>query len=116
MISGTASIAAEGKSMFTNDVEGQIRLTFDVVEAILQARGMGWKNTVRAVGYFRDMRDLPVFEKCCRDRGIAPLPLVAAHTTVCRDDLLFEIELDAISTVGLESEKGVACDVANGNR
>jgi hypothetical protein len=48
---------------------------------------------------------VPLFEKCCRDRGIAPLPLTPAHTTVCRDDLLFEIELDAISTATLP--KGV---------
>jgi hypothetical protein len=38
-----------------------------------------------------------------------------AHATVCRDDLLFEIELDAISTIGLEKEKGVAGDIAYGS-
>ncbi len=115
IVSGTASIAADGKSMFTNDVAKQIHLTLDVVEAILRSREMNWKNTVRAVGYFRDMDALPVFEACCCERGIPPLPVVPAHATVCRDDLLFEIELDAISTVGLEKEKGVAGDVAYGN-
>ncbi len=108
IISGTASIAAGGQSLFADDVPRQIHITLDVVEAILRSREMDWKNTVRAVGYFRDIKDLPVFEKCCRDRGIEPLPMVAAHATVCRDDLLFEIELDAISTVGLEKEKGEA--------
>ncbi len=115
IVSGTASIAADGKSVFTNDVHGQIHLTLDVVEAILRSRKMAWENTVRAVGYFRDIGDLPAFEKCCRDRGIAPLPMVPVNATVCRDDLLFEIELDAVSTVGLEEEKGVAGDVAYGN-
>ncbi len=105
IISGTASIAPEGESMFTNDCGKQIQLTLDVVEAILKSRGMDWSDTVRAVGYFRDMKDVPLFEKCCRDRGIAPLALIPAHTTVCRDDLLFEIELDAISTTTLA--KGV---------
>jgi len=32
--------------------------------------------------------------------------MVPAHATVCLDDLLFEIELDAISTVAIEKEKG----------
>jgi enamine deaminase RidA (YjgF/YER057c/UK114 family) len=105
IISGTASIAPEGKSLFTNDVAKQIHLTLDVVEAILQSRQMDWKNTVRAVCYFRNIEDLPVFEKCCRDRGITHLPMVPAHATVCRDDLMFEIELDAISTVAFEKEK-----------
>jgi len=106
IVSGTASIAVDGKSMFTSDVAKQIHLTLDVVEAILRSRKMDWNNTSRAIGYFRDIENLPVFEKCCRDRGIAPLPLIPVHATVCRDDLLFEIELDAISTVELEKEKG----------
>ncbi len=79
IVSGTASIAADGKSMFTNDVAKQIHLTLDVVEAILRSREMDWNNTSRAICYFRDIEDLPVFEKCCRDRGIAPLPMVPAH-------------------------------------
>ena len=102
IVSGTASIAADGKSMFPNDVSAQIHLTLDVVEAILRSRAMDWRNTVRAVGYFRDIEDLPLFEKCCRDRGMTPLPMTPAHAIVCRDDLLFEIELDAISTIRLD--------------
>ncbi len=102
MVSGTASIAADGTSMFSDDVAKQIHLTLDVAEAILKSRQMDWENTTRAIGYFRNFDDMPLFEKCCRDRGIAPLPFVPVHATVCRDDLLFEIELDAISTVGLK--------------
>lgn len=83
--------------MYVGDVEKQIHLTLDVVEAILRSRGMDWKNTVRAVGYFRDIADLPLFEYCCRTRGIPALPLTPAHTIVCRNDLLFEMELDAVS-------------------
>ena len=98
IISGTASIAADGKSMFADDVTRQIHLTLDVVEEILKSREMSWKNTVRAVGYFRRIEDLPLFERCCRERGIVPLPLIPAHAIVCRDDLLFEIELDAVAS------------------
>ncbi len=98
LISGTASIAPGGKSLYPDDVVKQIHLTLDVVEAILTSRGMDWPNTTRAVGYFRDIGDLPAFEACCRERGIAPLPLAPAHATVCRADLLFEMELDAIAT------------------
>jgi enamine deaminase RidA (YjgF/YER057c/UK114 family) len=100
-ISGTASIAPGGASLFADDVKKQIHLTLDVVEAILQSRGMNWENTVRAVGYFRNIEDLPVFDACCKERGIAPLPLTPAHAVVCRDDLLFEMELDALSTAQL---------------
>jgi len=98
MISGTASIAADGTSMFLNDTVKQIHRTLDVVEAILKSRKMDWKNTTRAVGYFRDIKALPLFEACCRERGIPQLPILPAHSTICREDLLFEIEVDAIST------------------
>jgi enamine deaminase RidA (YjgF/YER057c/UK114 family) len=115
LISGTASIAPGGASMFPEDVEKQIHLTLDVVEAILKSRGMGWQNTIRAVGYFRNIDDLAVFEACCEKRGIAPLPLAPAHATVCRADLLFEMELDAIAAVK-NQESGVESDVVRQER
>ena len=74
----------------------QIHWTLDVVQAILKSRGYEWADTVRAIVYFRDIHDLPVFDAICNERGIAPLPLAPAHAIVCRDDLLFEIELDAV--------------------
>lgn len=97
LVSGTASIAPDGASEHRDDVVKQIRLTLDVVEAILRSRDMDWGQTVRAIGYFRDLDAVPIFEDCCRQRGLPELPLTPAHAAVCRDDLLFEIELDAIS-------------------
>lgn len=97
LASGTASIAPGGESLFADDFSKQIHLTLDVVEAILHSCGMDWQDTTRAVGYFRDMRALSVYEECCRQRGMAHFPMVAAHATVCRDDLLFEMELDAVA-------------------
>lgn len=96
-ISGTASIAPEGQSLHQDDVVKQIHTTLDVVEAILKSHGYGWDHTVRAIGYFRNIEDLAVFDAISKERGIPPLPLAPAHAIVCRDDLLFEIELDAIS-------------------
>jgi hypothetical protein len=97
MISGTASIAVDGTSLFPGNIAKQIHLTLDVVEAILHSRDMVWGTTKRAIGYFRNIHDLPAFETCCRDRGISPLSLVPASATVCRPELLFELELDSIA-------------------
>lgn len=97
IISGTASIAPDGKSLFFDDIVKQIHCTLDVVEAILKSRGMDWQNSVRAVAYFHDIRALPTFDACCRQRGMPLLPLVPAHATICRADLLFEMELDAVA-------------------
>ena len=96
-ISGTASIAPGGASLHNGDVVKQIHTTLDVVEAILKSRGYAWQDTVRAIGYFRDIHDLPVFDAISRERGIGPLPLAPAYAIVCREDLLFELELDAVT-------------------
>ncbi len=95
LISGTASIAPGGESMHQGDTVAQIALTMKVVGAILESRGMAWKDTTRAIGYFQNMQDAPLLADYCRANGILDLPVVNAHATVCRDDLLFEIELDA---------------------
>lgn len=95
LISGTASIAPGGESMHRGNTAAQIDLTMKVVGAILESRGMAWQNTTRAIGYFQDMRDAPLLADYCHANGIQDLPVVNAHATVCRHDLLFEIELDA---------------------
>ncbi len=98
LISGTASIAPGGESVHRGDTAAQIELTMKVVAAILESRGMTWKDTTRAIGYFQDMKDAPLLAEYCRANGIKDFPVVNAHATVCRDDLLFEIELDAAVT------------------
>lgn len=97
MISGTASIAPDGGSVHLDDVPAQIDLTMRVVEAILKSRGMDWNSAVRGIAYFQRMGDAPLLAQYCEERGIRNLPVINAHATVCRTDLLFEIEIDAIA-------------------
>ena len=97
-ISGTASIAPDGLTLHEGDVVKQIHLTLDVVQGILRSRGMDWSDAVRAVAYFHDIHDLVAFDRICAERGIPALPLIPAHATVCRADLLFELELDAMTS------------------
>jgi enamine deaminase RidA (YjgF/YER057c/UK114 family) len=95
-ISGSASIAPNGRTLHEGDVVRQIHLTLDVVENILKSRGMDWSHAARAVGYFFDLADLPTFDAICLERGMPTLPMAPAHAIVCRGDLLFELELDAV--------------------
>jgi len=92
-ISGTASIEPGGRSVHKGDPSAQIKLTMDVVEAILGEGGMDFGDTTRAVGYFRDPAHISFWNDF--SRGLPALPLLAVGCHVCRDDLLFEIELDA---------------------
>jgi enamine deaminase RidA (YjgF/YER057c/UK114 family) len=95
-ISGTASIEPGGKTAYVGDLPKQIELSMDVVAAILESRRMGWKDISRAVAYVRNMEAAPVFASYCRTHKLPPLPCAVAHADICRDDLLFEIEADAI--------------------
>lgn len=95
-ISGTASIERSGKTVFHNDVLKQIEFTMKVVEAILESRNMNWINTAKAIAYFPYINDIYIFQKYLNDNNYPDIPIAYSHTDICRDDLLFEIELDAI--------------------
>jgi enamine deaminase RidA (YjgF/YER057c/UK114 family) len=95
-ISGTASIDPDGNSLYLGDAERQIALTMEVVAAILESRGMSWNDASRGIAYFKNItQDKPIYDAYCRAHNIPAFPLAISHADVCRDDLLFEIELDA---------------------
>jgi enamine deaminase RidA (YjgF/YER057c/UK114 family) len=94
LISGTAGIAPDGKTIYPDDPEKQIRLTMDVVKAILESRGMNWNDLFRGIAYFKDMAHLPIYKRV--SFNIPRFPLAVSHADICRHDLFFEIEVDAV--------------------
>lgn len=94
LISGTASIAPEGYTIHLGETEPQIAHTTRVIEAILQSRGMGWEDVSRAIAYVKRPEDVELASNHMSQLADAPVLLV--NNDVCRDDLLFEIELDAV--------------------
>ncbi|MDR1280345.1 MAG: translation initiation inhibitor [Opitutaceae bacterium] len=95
LVSGTASIEPGGRTAHTGDLDAQIDLSLRVVAAILESRGMAWTDVARAIAYFPDLSWMPRFEARRVALGLPPIPAILAHCDICRDDLLFEIELDA---------------------
>jgi enamine deaminase RidA (YjgF/YER057c/UK114 family) len=95
-ISGTASIDPDGVTAHVADVEKQIALTMEIVAAILESRKMGWEDTSRAIAYFKDIENSPLLDKYCRENRLPHMPIAVAHGDICRDELLFEIEIDAV--------------------
>ncbi len=94
-ISGTASIDKKGNTVFIDDTPAQIKMTMEVVKAILNEADMAWKDAVSSLAYFKHRKDFGLFDDYCRGAGIK-LPHIKVEADVCRDDLLFELELDAI--------------------
>jgi enamine deaminase RidA (YjgF/YER057c/UK114 family) len=96
LISGTASIDASGKSVHLEDPARQIDYTMKVVEAILESRGMDWQHLARGIAYFKSSDDVILWEDWAAANRLPRFPLAISHADVCRDELLFEIEVDAI--------------------
>jgi enamine deaminase RidA (YjgF/YER057c/UK114 family) len=96
-ISGTASIDAQGKTIFLGDCAAQVRQTMEIVQAILQSREMDWGDVTRSLVYFKRGADAPLFEKYRQENGVPPFPAIVVENDICREDLLFEIEVDAIA-------------------
>jgi enamine deaminase RidA (YjgF/YER057c/UK114 family) len=99
LVSGTASIEPDGRTAHVSDVRAQIELSMQVVEAILESRRMSFADVTRATAYFKSPADAPAFAHWCDQRELRKLPVISAGGDICRRDLLFEVELDAIQAV-----------------
>jgi enamine deaminase RidA (YjgF/YER057c/UK114 family) len=95
-ISGTASIEPGGDTVFLDDTAGQIELTMKVISEILKSRNMSWSDTVKAIAYFKDINEKILFDEYLRKNNYPHLPVAIVHADICRDNLLFELELDAV--------------------
>ena len=95
-VSGTASIAPAGHTIHVGDPRRQLQLTMEVVAGILNSRQMGWEDVTRGIGYFKHTEDAPLFHEYCREHRLPAMPVVISKNDICRDDLLFEIEVDAV--------------------
>ena len=101
IVSGTASIEPGGRTAHVGDLPGQLDLTFRVVRAILESHGMSYLDVIRATAYLKHAGDAAPFERWCEERGLNSLPIVTTRADICRDELLFELELDAIAPENL---------------
>jgi 2-iminobutanoate/2-iminopropanoate deaminase len=111
LISGTASIGANGETLHVGDFRAQTRRTFDNITALLEAEGATWKDIVRTTCYLRDIeRDYEAFNQertdFYREQGLDPLPAsTGIQAILCRPELLIEIEAIAVFRSGAASEE-----------
>ncbi|MGB9104590.1 MAG: Rid family hydrolase [Terriglobales bacterium] len=102
LISGTASIDEQGRTLYAGDLRAQTRRTFDNITALLASEGATWKDVVRTTCYLRDIeRDYKAFNEeraaFYREQALNPLPAsTGIQAILCRSDLLVEIEAIAM--------------------
>ena len=96
-ISGTASIQPNSHEVaFVGDIERQIDCTMKAVLAILESRGYGWQDTVRSIVYLKKPEFLPAWRAWLAEHRLPTTFAAETVCDVCRDEWLFEIELDAV--------------------
>ncbi len=71
-----------------------------VVAAILESRRMTFADTAFATAFFKHSADAPLFADWQARHGLQTLPVVSTNCDICRDNLLFEIELEAVQADG----------------
>jgi len=97
LISGTASIGENGQTLYWEDINKQISHTFKVVEAILNSQKMKLEHVVRCIAYVKTKEYINNFYDKLKLLNIINFPTIVSVNDICRHDLLFEIELDAVS-------------------
>lgn len=102
LISGTASIDDEGKSVHIGDFRAQMRRTLENITGLLESEGCTWHDIVRTSCYLRDIdRDYDTFNEerttFFKEQGLDPLPAsTGIQAKLCRPELLVEIEAIAM--------------------
>jgi enamine deaminase RidA (YjgF/YER057c/UK114 family) len=103
LISGTASVDEEGRTIHTGDFRAQCWRTYRNITTLLEAAGMTWHDIVRTSCYLRDIeRDYKDFNEVRTAffswLGLDPLPAsTGIQARICREDLLVEIEAIAVT-------------------
>jgi enamine deaminase RidA (YjgF/YER057c/UK114 family) len=96
IISGTASIDISGQTLFAGDAMAQVEMTFEVMEKIAEAAGSDMRNILRGIAYLPNPYVREMFMTCCKRKNIETAAIMIIPGIVCRDNLLFELELDLV--------------------
>jgi 2-iminobutanoate/2-iminopropanoate deaminase len=108
LISGTASIDDQGRSVHQGDFRAQTKRTYENITKLLKAEGATWKDVVRTTCYLRDIeRDYEAFNEertqFFEEQELDPLPAsTGIQAILCRPELLIEMEAMAI----FDSDRG----------
>lgn len=111
IISGTASVDEQGKTIHPGDFRAQCWRTYRNITRLLESEGASWKDVVRTSCYLRDIeRDYDDFNEVRNQffnwLRLSPLPAsTGIQARLCREDLLIEIEGYAFVPAGRKAAK-----------
>lgn len=95
-LSGTAAIDEHGRSVYPGDVRAQVRCTLEKVTSLLSQVHATPRDITAATIFMKNGRDLDAVRGVLADLGLSQLPAVFVRADVCREDLRFEIDAEAM--------------------
>ncbi len=95
-VSGTAAIDENGRSLYPGDVRSQIRCTFDKVVWLLDQARASLKDICAATVFLKNRDDAAALRETLTDLGLERFPAVYVVADVCREELLFEVDAEAV--------------------
>ena len=98
MVSGTAAIDEQGRSLHVGDPAGQVRRTIDNVQALIAQRNARLQDICEATVFLKRAEDAAAYRQVLAEYDLLDMPAVVVKADVCRDELLFE--LDALVEFG----------------
>jgi enamine deaminase RidA (YjgF/YER057c/UK114 family) len=99
-VSGTAAIDEHGISLYPGDIRAQIDCTFDKVQTLLAQEGAELKDICSATVFVKQPEFAKIFYEMSAARGLENFPCVCIVADVCREELLFEMDAEAVVKKG----------------
>ena len=95
-VSGTAAIDAAGHSVCHADLDGQAEFTLRNVESLLAQANAGFADICQATVFLKRGTDPAALQRALAATGLASFPAVVVWADICREELLFEMDSEAI--------------------
>jgi enamine deaminase RidA (YjgF/YER057c/UK114 family) len=96
-VAGTTDAGPDGRSLHPDDMAGQARAVFDIIEAALEQAGFAFTDIVRLQMFITDMTRAGelMAVQAERFRDIQPAATLVEVSALIDSSLLVEIEVDA---------------------
>jgi len=95
-VSGTAAIDERGRSLYPGDIRSQVNCTLDKIKTLISQEGAALADICAATVFVKRPEYADVFWKVAAVRGLENLPAVCVVADVCRKELLFEMDAEAV--------------------
>ncbi len=92
-VSGTASIDEQGKTVHVGNPEKQIRHTLHVVRDLLAPRDHSLSDVAHCVAFLKRPEYSEILQRVASEEGLSYPGCIQTAADICRDDLLFEVEV-----------------------